>query len=225
MSEHATKFSIVESPAQGTSDRELSRDHLRDALGAYAPHSRLERTPKGRKVLDAAADVTAALVSAMSERKATDVRKGRPGRTATEWAELVGYASGEDEKKWAFRSPGEIRKMKCGEHVATLTDVAVLKALDPDAFVEFVADLAQSAGGRFELHAGARRPLAQVIAKLGTCTAELNSAFLLAQSPESAGGTAITAAEIEEFRAFLATQQRLIADAAATIAALEGQQK
>lgn len=198
---HATKFSIVEANEKGTVETDLSLlDRLRDALGSYTAHARLETRKTGRQILDAAARIHLAIRRAFS---AGD-------RSATDWSEHSG-----------FRSPGDYRKAACGEHPYNETDLATLRVLDVDAYRSLVDELARDAGGRFELIEGDGRPIAQTIARLGTCTAELNSAFLLAMSPEGAGGSAITSGEAETFRAHLIAVQRQVAEAESYLAGLE----
>jgi hypothetical protein len=200
---HAHKFSIIDAGQKGTEDEPVSLlDRLRDALGSYTAHSRLELTKVGRLILDKTATLHLAMRSAYRRLD------------ATEWSERTG-----------FRSPGDYRKALCAEHPYNLTDVAALRIVDLDGYREFVDALARDAGGRFELITGEGRPIAQTIARLGTCTAELNSAFLLALSPEGDGGSTITRAEAEDFRGHLVTLQRQVAEVEAALAAMEGKRK
>lgn len=201
MNLHARKLTIVESPEKGTEETELSLlDRLRDALGGYTAHSRLEVRKTGRQILDATARIHLAIRRAFSAG----------GRTATDWSDDSG-----------FRSAGDYRKAACGEHPYNETDIATLRVLDVDAYRALVDDLARDAGGRFELVRGDGGPMTQALARLGTCTAQLNSTFLMALAPEGDGGSAITAAEAEVFRAHLVALQRQVAEAEAALAALE----
>lgn len=198
---HAHKFSIIDAGQKGTEDSQVSLlDRLRDALGAYTAHARLELTKVGRSILDRTASFHLAMRTAYRRLD------------ATEWSERTG-----------FRSPGDYRKAACAEHPYNLTDLAALRIVDLEGFRGLVDALARDAGGRFELVTGDGTPIAHAIARLGKSTAELNELFLMALSPEGDGGTAITPAEAGAFRAALTAVQRQVAEAEASLARMEAQ--
>lgn len=197
---HARHLAIVPPADKGTHGEDPSLfDRVRDALGSYTAHSRLEARRVGRDILDSATLIHLA------------IRKAFARKSSTDWSEQSG-----------FRCPGDYRKASCGEHPYNETDLGTVLVLDVEGFRELVDELARLAGGRFDLQTGSGTPIAQTIARLGTCTAALNSAFILAMTPGSDGGESITVTEAEVFRAQLGAIQREVAEAEAALATVRG---
>lgn len=187
---HDGKVTRRRTPSQRTPKTDLSSVDFRQRVAGYITHHRLEVSTVGMQILDAAARLQAAIVSAM--------RSGK--RSSLAWSQDSG-----------FRSDGDIRKIYTAEMIANQTDVAVVQVLDPEAFIEYAEAVAALAGGRFEPLSAEDRELAETVGRLGVQSAELSEELLKVSSPKSAGGTAITDEEKKRLLAGFARQKRLIA--------------
>ncbi len=165
-------------------------NRLRDRIGQYTAHVRLENTETGQKILDHATRLQAALGDAFSARDSKD------------WEDAAG-----------FRSAGDVRKLRSGECIGTMTDLAVLVELAPDEFTGFAEVVARLAGGRFEPLKDSDRALADSVARLGVNAAELSAEVMTSSAPTSEGGAAITGPEKVRLRKRLVRLKNFVAEA------------
>ena len=180
----------VQSGEQRTNRDDVSRRaHMRDALGNYAAHDRLDQSVRGGLILDDVATLQLAVADALKARESTD------------WARAAD-----------FRSSGDIRKLRSGEMVATMTDLAVILAIEPDAFTEFAETVARLAGGQFT--PSTRRPvsLSQSAAKTVRTAAELSALVHEAESPTSESGRRLSLAERRQLRQTVSGLKSALAD-------------
>lgn len=194
---HRRESSIPEPADKWTEAPEVSRERMVDALADYPAHGRLQTSRTGLRILARAAEVQSALVEAM---------RGR--RSSTEWAVLAGWGRGEAT---GWRTPGDIRKLFTGELLFNVTDVATLGE-DPAAFREFAIEVARLAGLRCEPMSAPSQAALDAIAQLGRTEAEVSGRYLTALSPDSPGGSEVTASEragirepLEQLKAGVAT--------------------
>lgn len=214
MRQHGRSVRPEEQGEQCTGGGEAYRlEHRRDTMGSYAAHARLDATRIGQEILDVAARIQTALVDAMGDDKdMTEKERAAQGPVSgTEWAERSG-----------FRSSTDVRKLRSGALVATVTDLGVLRVLAPSRFFLFAEVIAQIAGGRLEQLQPAPVELNTSVAGLDLAASKLSSALLTATAPSSAGGVTTTPSERAALRRHLGEVKALAAEVEANLADDEG---